>query len=184
MKTRTRLGLVALSISAVALWLARPGAGERIGPCGDPEIHVRKSEATLTLSCDHVERRRFPVTFGKSPHGPKEKEGDERTPEGSYEIVSASRSARFDRFLLLSYPNREDRARSARSGVSSPGGAIGIHGTTRDVRIMARMWIRVAQVTSLSRLWGPTDGCIALINEDVEALADVAPVGTPVRISP
>lgn len=35
-----------------------------------------------------------------------------------------------------------------------------------------------------SRVWGPTDGCIGMTNEDVEALYERVPVGTSVTIVP
>jgi lipoprotein-anchoring transpeptidase ErfK/SrfK len=33
-------------------------------------------------------------------------------------------------------------------------------------------------------VWGPTDGCIGMVNEDVELVYDAVPVGTSVVIEP
>jgi L,D-peptidoglycan transpeptidase YkuD (ErfK/YbiS/YcfS/YnhG family) len=46
------------------------------------------------------------------------------------------------------------------------------------------MWIRLAGASGLARMWGPTDGCIALMNEDVQVVYESVRVGTPVIISP
>jgi murein L,D-transpeptidase YafK len=124
------------------------------------------------------------ATFGASPVGQKEREGDERTPEGNYQINSKVENARFHRFLGVSYPNAEDIERTKRKGITNPGGGIGIHGTTRKLAPLARAWIRVARVTGLSSVIGPTDGCIGISNEDVERLYAVVPVNTPVIIVP
>jgi L,D-peptidoglycan transpeptidase YkuD (ErfK/YbiS/YcfS/YnhG family) len=46
------------------------------------------------------------------------------------------------------------------------------------------MWIPFAHHFGLIQRWGPTDGCIALSNDDVEELYRHVDVGTPVIISP
>jgi murein L,D-transpeptidase YafK len=179
-KRRVRLGLAAAGITAaLAIALAMPGRPEGIA-CAQPEIRVYKDEGTLELFCSGKLRRSMPATFGANPRGPKEREGDERTPEGSYTITSRVENDRFHRFLGVSYPNQADIARGHAAGVAKLGGGIGIHGTNRPVA--ARMWIRAAHATGLATRWGPTDGCVALTNEDVEVLAAAAPVGTLVRI--
>jgi len=171
---------VAAAASILAAVLAVPGKPEAL-TCAEPSIRVYKDEGTLELFCNGGFRRAMPATFGASPHGAKEREGDERTPEGTYTIASSRRDAdRFHRFLGVSYPNEADLAHARAAGIAKPGGGIGIHGTNRP--ISARMWIRFAHATGLASYWGPTDGCVALTNEDVTQLADVAPVGTPVLI--
>jgi murein L,D-transpeptidase YafK len=179
--------LVALSIGTalvtLALTLPRPGAGA-VPPCPEPTIVVHKAKGEVILSCRGEERRRFPATFGAQPVGPKEREGDERTPEGKYRVSSRVKTARFHRFLGISYPNDEDRKRANDKGIARPGGGIGIHGTSERLAPAGRAWTRLAHALGLQTLWGPTDGCIALDNADVEALYDVAQVGTAVEITP
>ena len=114
--------------------------------------------------------------------GPKEREGDERTPEGSYRITSKVRTPRFHRFLGISYPNAQDRAHARKKGIRRIGGGIGIHGTRADFATAARVWTRLASATGLAGVWGPTDGCIGLSNEDVEVLDKHVTIGTPVVI--
>ena len=49
---------------------------------------------------------------------------------------------------------------------------------------MARVWLRAGHTLGLTRLWGPTDGCIGVSNEDIETLYDAVRIGTPVVINP
>ena len=69
-------------------------------------------------------------------------------------------------------------------GVARPGGGIGIHGVRRSRSTLARAWIHVAHDLGLQSTWGPTDGCIALANEDIEYLYARVTVGTPIEIVP
>jgi hypothetical protein len=152
--------------------------------CAHPSIYIDKSDAVLQLRCSGVAHAQFEATFGASPGGPKLREGDERTPEGRYTIVSRIATPRFHRFLGVSYPNADDRARARREGITRLGGGIGIHGITRSRSWLSHAWIRVAHDTGLAATWGPTDGCIALDNRDIEYLYDRVTVGTPVEIVP
>jgi murein L,D-transpeptidase YafK len=184
MRVVRRLVVGAVVVGGLAAWLLRPPARTPVVGCSEAEVQVSKTEGTLSLLCDGLRVRRFPATFGASPHGPKTAQGDEHTPEGRYVIVDKSASARFDRFLLLSYPNEDDRRRAARAHAPDPGNGIGIHGVSHSLRLAGRAWIRFASVTRLAAFWGPTDGCVGLMNEDVEVLFDAVKVGTPVRIDP
>lgn len=152
--------------------------------CRSPALRVYKQEGVLELWCDGQLKRTMNATFGSNPVGQKEREGDERTPEGNYRISSKVESARFHRFLGISYPNEEDVQRAKRNGISNPGGGIGIHGTTPKLRLVARAWIRFAHVTGLAGVIGPTDGCIGVANEEVEHLYATVPVNTPITILP
>ena len=107
----------------------------------------------------------YRVAIGRGGAGPKRYEGDNKTPEGSYRVSRRFVSASFHRFLHLSYPNAEDRrafARGQRDG-SIPrgariGGAIGIHGEKRGLRVLPHKWVD----------W--TQGCIAVDNPEIEEL--------------
>ena len=64
------------------------------------------------------------------------------------------------------------------------GGAIGIHGIAPKLAWASRVWQRLSQATQFHRIYGFTDGCIAVDNVHVDALFKLAPVGTPVHIAP
>jgi murein L,D-transpeptidase YafK len=120
----------------------------------------------------------YHAVFGRSRFaGPKQFEGDRRTPEGNYLIVSKHRSARFRWFLKINYPNAADQANFAlmRSDGDIPrgiaeGGSVGIHGTDLPI-------LNVGNVD-----W--TTGCISIDNEAVTQLARLLPIGTLVVIKP
>ena len=134
---------------------------------------VDKSERTLTLFWHGVPLKTYRIALGANPNGHKERQGDERTPEGAYEVDKRLESTDFHRSLHLSYPNREDRA-VARAARENPGGGIAIHGL-RD---------GFAWVGSAHTLFDWTDGCIAVTNEEVEELWRAVPKGTQVEIRP
>jgi murein L,D-transpeptidase YafK len=91
-------------------------------------IVVQKSDKLLTLwSQGKILRTYNILAMGARPNGHKMQEGDERTPEGLYAIDEKHTSQNFQKFLRISYPNKEDKANAKRNGVS-PGGQVGIHG--------------------------------------------------------
>jgi murein L,D-transpeptidase YafK len=176
--------LLATALVGVAALLFWPAPGEGAKACASPEIRVFKKEGELELWCSGARARTMPATFGADPVGPKEREGDEKTPEGTYTVSAKTKSERFHRFLALSYPNEEDRRRAKEKGIARPGGGIGIHGVKDGLAGPARAWTRFARTSGLAGVWGPTDGCIAVANEDVEVLYDLVPAGTRVVIAP
>lgn len=116
--------------------------------------------------------REFEAEFGANWMGYKRKKGDKATPEGIYRITQKKEGGRtkFYRALLINYPNDEDRKRfiqDKKRGLipsrADIGGLIEIHGTGGK----GVDW---------------TDGCIALKNEDMDALFRLAGPGTPVII--
>lgn len=120
----------------------------------------------------------YHAVFGRSHFGgPKEFEGDRRTPEGDYLIVSKHRSARFRWFMKINYPNEHDRENYARMradgdlprGIGA-GGSVGIHGTDEPV-------LNLGDVD-----W--TTGCISVNNADITQLERLLPIGTLVIIKP
>lgn len=152
----------------------------------DVRIVIRKSERRLWLLAGGREVYCARVALGASPRGPKEREGDRRTPEGEYYLCTRNDKSRYHLFMGLSYPNLGDAeagladgritraqydeiARRVRARQQPPwntplGGEVGIHGA------------------GSGRDW--TLGCIALENEGVDLLWKHCPLGTPVRIEP
>ncbi len=114
----------------------------------------------------------YPAELGANGLVRKEHSGDRATPEGRYHVVLAKRApqTKFNKALLINYPNDEDRMRFAlgrKRGTISRGAGIGnlieIHGDGGE----GRDW---------------TDGCVALTNEDMDRLFAHVRVGTPVTI--
>ena len=136
-------------------------------------ILVEKSKRTMTLFSGGKVVRNYLVALGGEPVGPKEREGDHKTPEGFYTIDSKNARSKFHLALHISYPDEADRKRARKLGVS-PGGAIMIHGLPKEF----------AYLRPLHRKTDWTDGCIAVTNEEIEEIWRLVKIGTPVEIRP
>lgn len=174
-----RRGLVT-GLAAVTLALTLgvlPAAAEP--PALAPEasqadrVLVRKADRRLILYRGEEELVGYDIALGREPLGHKQREGDGRTPEGSYLIDWRNPQSSFHLSLHISYPDAEDKARAARRG-ESPGGMIMIHGLPNGME-----WLGAA---SLLRDW--TEGCIAVTNEAIRDIWRRVPDGTPIEILP
>lgn len=145
--------------------------GTRNGPID--RILVEKKARRLMLISKGEVLKTYRVALGGNPDGPKEREGDKKTPEGTYVIDSRNRESFFHRSLHISYPNEKDRQRASEMGVS-PGGNIMIHGIKKGYS-----WVGDAH-TEVD--W--TEGCIAVTDEEIEEIVRVTPNGTVVEIRP
>ena len=115
----------------------------------------------------------YKVALGSVPVGPKQVEGDHKTPEGDYLIDAKNAHSQFHLSLHISYPSAADQQR-ARSMGARPGGAIMIHGLARPF----------AYLGPLHRQTDWTDGCVAVTNAEIEEIWKLVPVGTRVEIRP
>lgn len=115
----------------------------------------------------------YHVVFGANPHGHKEQEGDQRTPEGRYTLDYKKSDSAYYKAIRISYPNREDTASARKRGVS-PGGQIMIHGQKNG-----RSWL-----APFAQLFNWTDGCIAVTDAEMEEIWQAVKVGTPIEILP
>ncbi|MBS1200416.1 MAG: hypothetical protein H6R27_1094 [Proteobacteria bacterium] len=136
-------------------------------------IVLRKGERRLSVYRNGQEIRTYKVSLGLSPVGDKEREGDYRTPEGSYLLTRRNPDSDFFLSIQVSYPDAQDVATARRNGVP-PGGAIMIHGLPNIMRH--------ARDRYLSTDW--TDGCIALSNEDMLEIWLLTRPDTPIEITP
>lgn len=136
-------------------------------------VLVKKSQRKLYLLRDDKVFREFSVALGDSPQGHKQQEGDEKTPEGDYTLDWRNPNSVAYKSLHVSYPNSEDRARARKQGVS-PGGNIMVHGILNGYE----------EYGSLMQKFDWTDGCIALLNHDMEEIWQSVRNGTPIRIEP
>lgn len=147
------------------------------GPEGTIYIIIDKSDYELQVYDDKGWYATYPVVFGSSSLDDKEMEGDRKTPEGTFKVISKKTHPKWDRFIMLDYPNKESyekfnqRKRSGQiPGNAQIGGGVGIHGT----------WPHEDYQVDKYKNW--TNGCISLKNEDVEDLYDYIAIGTKVII--
>jgi murein L,D-transpeptidase YafK len=113
------------------------------------------------------------VALGFSPERHKEREGDGRTPEGSYTVDARNPRSAFHLSLRVSYPDEDDKARAASLGVS-PGGDIYIHGQPNG-------W-RKFLVGHPEKDW--TTGCVAITDAEIREVWSLVPTGARVVIHP
>ena len=137
------------------------------------KILIEKNLRQMTLLADGQIIRTYRIALGGNPEGPKERQGDKKTPEGIYFIKGRNKSSRFFLSLHISYPNEEDTKRAKKLGVA-PGGSIMIHGLKKDFAWMGE--------SHTDKDW--TEGCIAVTNEEIEEIDKLVPNGTLVEIRP
>jgi tetratricopeptide (TPR) repeat protein len=136
-------------------------------------ILIEKKERLLTLISKGKVLKTYKIALGGNPDGPKERQGDNKTPEGTYVIDSRNSDSRYHLSLHISYPNEKDKKRAKQLGVS-PGGDIMIHGIKNGFSWVGDLHTEVD--------W--TRGCIAVTDEEIEEIDKLAPNGTIVEIRP
>jgi tetratricopeptide (TPR) repeat protein len=137
------------------------------------KIVIEKKARRLMLISKGEVLKTYKIALGGNPIGPKERQGDNKTPEGTYVIDSRNRDSRYHRSLHISYPNERDKKRAKELGVS-PGGNIMIHGIKNGFS-----WVGDSQAEVD---W--TKGCVAVTDEEIEEIDKLTPNGTTVEIRP
>lgn len=163
---------VFVGLASIIGWanLADPPLAEGIHA---DRVVVRKAARQLELYRGTELLRAYAVALGGAAEGPKQREGDERTPEGAFTLDYRKADSAFHRALHISYPSASESAAAKRQGVN-PGGLIMVHGIRNGLGLIGR----------LHRLVDWTDGCIAVSNAEIEEIWRVVPDGTPILIEP
>ena len=167
-------GVVTALICAIAVWqpvaqTQEPGAV----PDHADSVLVVKSERKLYLLKAGRILRAFDVSLGLVPNGPKQREGDFRTPEGRYRLETRNTDSDYFLSIKVSYPDDSDRAQARARGVD-PGGQIMIHGLPNEPKYDVRRYH--------GSDW--TDGCIAVSNADMVDIWLMTRESTPIEIRP
>jgi len=136
-------------------------------------IVVEKSARRLTLFHNGRVLKTYSVALGRAPIGPKEYEGDQRTPEGNYTIEFHKPDSDYHLALHISYPEQRDIDRAAVQGLSA-GSDIMIHGLPNG-----RGWIG-----RFHRRSDWTAGCMAVANFEIEEIYRAVSDGTPIELRP
>ena len=159
-----------LLFTSLAQAMSTPGLDSKIAV---DKVLVVKSERKLHLLSRGEILKSYRVSLGKRPTGPKQHEGDKRTPEGFYWIDWRKVSDRYNLAMHISYPNTQDQTRAQEKGLP-PGGMIMIHGTPLDEEYPE--WF----FSTLD--W--TEGCIAMRNNDMQEVWSLVKDGTLIEIRP
>jgi murein L,D-transpeptidase YafK len=153
-------------------------------PLVQPRVVIGKSKRRLKLYSADKLVRTYRVALGLSPVEDKIRQGDRKTPEGTFYVFTKNDKSAYFLSLGLSYPNSEDAERGLRDGL--------IRRKQYD-RILTALRKKTAppQNTALGgdiyihgngsqSDW--TWGCVALDDKDMRELFDAVPVGTEVVI--
>jgi len=138
------------------------------------KIVVIKSKRVMVLfDKDNNVLSRHRISLGKNNIGTKLKQGDYKTPEGTYSIIDKRPDKVYYRELLLDYPSQIDRERSKKLGFST-GGGITIHAQPNW------NWDGHGNDYTLSNDW--TEGCMAVTNEGMNTIWSTVALGTEIEI--
>jgi murein L,D-transpeptidase YafK len=135
------------------------------------KVVVLKSYRKLLLMRGDEVLKAYIVSLGGNPVGPKIRQGDNKTPEGTYILDRHNTNSQYHRSIHISYPNADDLARARKLGVS-PGGELFIHGLPNDFRGHSEA------------LGDWTEGCIAVTNAEIDEIWRAVADGTPIEIRP
>ena len=172
-------------------------------PLNDPHIVVKKGERRLALFDGDKEVRAYRIGLGFAPVGDKSRQGDGRTPEGSFYVCVKNVASKFYRSLGLSYPNKEHAARGLREGIINRAQHDQIIAALRrhHQRLVERHQIIAALASQQRPPWDTglggeifihgngsssdwTWGCVALDDADMKELFEAVPKGAAVVIEP
>lgn len=147
------------------------GCGSKFRTYNGPEvtrIEVHKEARRMYLLHNTEVLKEYKIGLGGNPVGPKQVEGDGKTPEGYYTIDRRNPNSAYHLSLGISYPNEADVAAAKALG-KEPGGDIFIHGQARKNRGKGKDW---------------TAGCIAVRDGQMEEIYSMVRTGTPILIVP
>lgn len=136
-------------------------------------VIVNKGHKLMFLMKDDKVIRKYWIALSDKPVGHKQYEGDKRTPEGTYTLDYIKENSVYYRAFHISYPNSEDIKRARAMG-KRPGGMIMVHGQPSN---------RSEYHDSVQRSdW--TNGCIAILNPEMDEFISLVDPGTPITIQP
>lgn len=178
MRTILRFLAVALVVTALATVMSRPLVAR---------ITVSKSEKVLRLHGGQGEIiAEHPIAIGRAAEGPKEAEGDKRTPEGEYFVCVKNPESRFHLSLGLNYPNTADARRGFAEGRIDAEQLAAIEAAEHERR--RPPWDTPLGGEIFIHGHGHeregTAGCIAVSDAAIDEIYALVYVGTPVTITP
>ncbi len=155
----------------LALVLGLAGCASKFQSYDGPEVtsvQIYKASRKLYLLNNDQVLKSHDIGLGFAPVGPKQFEGDGKTPEGSYTITHRNPNSNYYLSIGISYPNDAEREFAALAG-KEPGGDIFIHGRSGYRGKNKGDW---------------TAGCIAVTDREMEVIYAMVNPGTPIQIFP
>jgi murein L,D-transpeptidase YafK len=124
---------------------------------------VKKQLHRLTVYRGTTRLKSYPIVLGANPRNDKLYQGDRCTPEGVYRVVTKFNHPRWDKFILLDYPNMHNWLKFTKGKKTGRipfdakiGGDIGIHGTHDPY------------MNAIGEDW--TFGCVSLLNQHIDEI--------------
>ena len=163
---------------------AKKISSARIKKVADPEtisnpyyIIVDKSEYELYVYDDEGWYATYPIVFGSKDLSDKMREGDKKTPDGTFKIIIKKIHPKWGPELLLDYPNqtsvekfKERKAKGILPRGAKIGNGIAIHAT------------RPQEEWTVDNFYNWTDGCVSVKYTEMKDLYSYIPLGTVVTI--
>lgn len=159
------------------------------------KIVVNRSSYRVQIYSGNVFIKSYKAVFGKNMNKIKTSGDDLVTPIGEYKVCSIDTLHKYHKFFQLSYPNEDDAAEALKRGyinqdefevimISSKknecpppetrlGSDIGIHGIGEFDLIFR----------NLPFVFNWTNGSVAISNRNIDELASIIRIGTPVKIT-
>ena len=137
------------------------------------KLIVYKSNGELLAYSNGKLVKTYKISIGRQPFGKKEFKGDEKTPEGIYQINNKNAKSDYHKNLGISYPNKADIKNAKRLGKQT-GGDIKIHGIKNKMGFIGKF----------HRWFNWTQGCIAVTDEEIDELYNSVKIGTKIDIKP
>lgn len=131
------------------------------------KVEVHKAARKMYLLNGKTVLKSYKINLGGNPIGPKQFEGDGKTPEGAYYITHKNPNSTYHLSLGISYPDASDVAFAKAYGKPA-GGDIFVHGGPKKARQKGD--------------W--TAGCIAVTDKQIEEIYAMVRTGTPIFIYP
>jgi murein L,D-transpeptidase YafK len=135
------------------------------------KILIEKSKRKMYAFSNGKMLNTYTISLGFRPKGKKQFEGDGKTPEGKYLIISKNANSIAHKSFGISYPNADD-CKTAVKNRKPTGGNIMIHGLINSFWYWGKF----------HRIIDWTGGCIALTNNEMDDLFKHVDVGCKIEI--
>lgn len=156
-----------------------------------PKVVIYKSKHTLEVWDGTVLMARLQISIGKGDEGPKQKNGDNKTPEGNYYICKTSDSGKYYKSLFLSYPNADDATAGLNAGLITQTQCDGIANSIEakkqpawDTALGGEIAISGTGTIGQGKTGDWTIGNVAVSDSDMDYLWKYIKNGTDVEINP
>ena len=147
---------------------------------------ARRMEVVSPRGDEGAVVRAWRIGLGFTPEGDKQRQGDGKTPEGSFRVTRKIPKSQYYKAFLISYPEVEDAERGRESGLVSEATADSIR-SAHAKGGAPNAYTALGGLIEIHGLGGGSDwtlGCVAADNVVIDELWPHVRVGTKVRILP